>query len=72
MSFDINVINNIERGYQMKEIIITCEECKNQYFGEFLDSTEKTGQYGKYREVIYQAHCTVCDEPVFTTRTVKL
>lgn len=56
----------------MNEIIITCETCEQQYFGEYYDSKVKNGQYGKYREEIYQAHCTVCDEPVFTTCNVKL
>ena len=56
----------------MKDIIITCDTCNNQYLGIFFDSKEKKGQYGKYREEIYQAQCTVCDMPVFTTRNVKL
>lgn len=56
----------------MKEIIITCETCDSQYFGEYYDSTEKVGKYGKYREETYQSQCTVCDEPVFTTVNVKL
>ena len=56
----------------MKEIIITCDTCDNQYFGEYYDSKVKKGQYGKYREEIYQSQCTVCDKPVFTTRNIKL
>lgn len=55
----------------MNEIIITCETCEQQYFGEYYDSKVKNGQYGKYREEIYQAHCTVCDQPVFTKSNVK-
>lgn len=55
----------------MAEIIITCDTCENQYFGEYHDSIDKKGQHGKYREVTYQSQCTVCDKPVFTTRNVK-
>lgn len=56
----------------MKEVIITCDTCDSQYFGEYYDSNEKKGQYGKYSEEIYQSHCTNCDKPVFTTLNVKL
>lgn len=55
----------------MKEIIITCNECEQKYFGEFYDSKDKKGSYGNYKEVTYQSHCTVCDKPVFTTKNVK-
>lgn len=56
----------------MVEIIITCDDCNHQYFGDYYDSEVKKGKHGKYREETYQAQCTVCDKPIFTTRKVKL
>ncbi|WP_157111266.1 MULTISPECIES: hypothetical protein [Sporosarcina] len=56
----------------MTEVIINCDTCESQYFGEHYDSEIKSGQYGKYKEETYQSHCTNCDKPVFTTRNVKL
>lgn len=55
----------------MNEIIIKCDECDQEYFGEFYDSKEKKGPYGKYQEVTYQSQCTVCDKPIFTTQNIK-
>jgi len=56
----------------MAQIIVPCDTCENTYFGEWFDSEEKKGQYGKYRVETYQAQCTTCDKPIFTTNNVNL